>query len=534
MSDHSRVAADSNHAAKPAHEVPKPSHEHATGQPSPHAVDKLTSAPRMEAAESVDLGDIVPGVGHTEYVFVFNLAETDVARVDVQLTGDPAFHVVSAPTQLQPSSQVFDPSRAVKLELRSDIPGRFRAMLAVTLWWPDGRSEVKRIAVTGAVHAGERTNDERDADAAAAAHRAAEAAAARGRSAQIDRAVEAEYGRHQDRLHDGNTSRADDLTLQLGSQVTSLFEKRELAIDLLNAEIGGYRRQVPQHHQSLLESIAWFALDVAGAAIAGGIAKDLENVIKSVATVTSSTRTVEQFADGDEQIMTISHETIVPFVVGALTDGIKYLVKSGISGIKPGKGSALPDASSSVDAQEGFVFAQKNSLIDSRAGRTVDVQVKLRRSLGPLLRQDPARAFAVLEAVHAGLALEMDAAHDKQLETSRRQWVRLLGQITLGAHELPDGTTATNMHAANQKLENPDDQSSHALRRVDGLLDVEFVGDYNHPERPVQIKTVRLNGVRGKVLDQLKTNSLRDLGLPIRATGFLGDNVTSITVVAHR
>ncbi|HEY4182341.1 MAG TPA: hypothetical protein VGM90_36160 [Kofleriaceae bacterium] len=217
-------------------------------------------------------------------------------------------------------------------------------------------------------------------------------------------------------------------------------------------------------------------------------------------------------------------------VVEYVIEAASVLTETGMEKAKELAGerseTKVDEGSVSADLAADFFAKQRGVLIASHTAARKE-HVIFRRSLGPLLRSDPKAAHGLLKAADEALAAKAEAAEGIQKRATAQAWVRVVAQADLGVNGF---AATTDMHLANQ----PNTAGFHEKSMLlphDGIVDVVFDGDLTHPTTPVKIASATVRGVRGAVLDPLRQLTLGELGLPIRASGFLSDRMNSVTVV---
>jgi len=491
--------------------------------------------PLIAVAAQVDVGDLALGRHARKIIPVLNLDPTNEAVIAVRVLGTPALRIVSAPDRLRPSREGFDASRQLELEFRPVSAGRFAASIEVVMGWPnDARpAQTIHVAVVGGAHdpTGP-TLDEQDAERAAAERAEQEKSKHDAEQASIDRAIRAEEKRDT-HFHEGHKRRLGNARQQAEITLNGVYQSRRSGIDRARGTIGEFRRVQPKDDSSLLAELAWFALDVASAGIAGGVAKRLEPALKSI--LGGSRVTPYPMNDGQISVHSIEEVPAGPGLVGLVTDGIKHLVKTGTKAATKqavgGDGEEQGKPALSVDAREDFLLAHQEALVTDTMQQASDVTIRAHDALLPMLEREPDKAVDVMNRIAKELADEQPHAAAEQKQQTVVQWVRYVAQSSLGTvasrnKKTGETESLTAIRGANEKLE-----GNKALHRHDGLIDVSFTADFHHPEQPVKLIRARVHGVRDEVARLLAGQPMNTLGLPVRASGLLGGPSVSVTVV---
>ncbi|CAN5732979.1 hypothetical protein BH11MYX3_BH11MYX3_19060 [soil metagenome] len=509
--------------------------------PSAASVDRM-AMPRtagIGAPPRVQAGDLAVGRHVGVDVPIFNLDPTADAVLSVALAGAPSLSLLSAPDRLWPSRSGFDPSKVVRLEFRPTEVGRIHGDVAVTMSWPNGSrpDETVHIEVAGGAHL---PNDEPldVQDAMRASHeltRQAEAARDTQR-ARTDQAILDEEQRDT-HYHEGHKRRLDNARSRAAINLTAVYSARHDGIEKAGEEIGEFVRHLPPESGSLAQDLAGFALDLASAAIAGGLAKRLEPGIKKIFGTQGLERNVTDF------VIVPGHDRqdAGPGIVGLVADGVKHVTKA--VG-KRGKEAVMPGAEHhderhgavSLDAKSDFLETHRAALRNDTAERAAEVTIRTHDALLPTLQTDHEKAIAAMNEVAVQLGAEAQAASGIQKHQSHLQWIRLVAQTSLGSTDASTATargmatrgdaSLTDMARANQTRD-----ENTPMKRHDGLIDITFTGSEAHPEQKVKVTGIKLTGVRSVVAKEVTQVRMLDLGLPVRASGFLGGPSASVTVV---
>ncbi len=506
-------------------------------------VDRLAAAARrgIAAPLRIQAGDLQLGK-HVEIdVPVWNLDASADANVSVELDAPAALRVVAAPTRLWPSHAGFDPSKMIRLEFRPTAAGRILGDLTVAMSWPgvSRANEVIHIEVAGGAHApGAEPLDVQDAlSASHALTREAEAARDRERG-RVDQAIldEEERDTH---FHEGHKRRLDNARTIASNNLGLIYNARRDGIQKADEEIGVFVRALPPESSRVAQDLAAFAIDLATAGIAGGLAKRLEPAIKSIFGTSEAMR--HTIRSGAVRIPGRVAENAGPGIVGLIADGVKHLTKAAGKGVRDAasSGTGADEARHegiSADAKSDFLESHRAALRNDTPARAEEVTIRAHDALLPTLQTNHEKAIAAMTEIAMGLKEEAGVASGIQRRETELQWIRLVAQTSLGstsateasAHGMATGGRAslTRLASANQTL---DDQRPTMPR--DGLIDITFTASQDHPEDKVKVTGIKLLGVRKRVAEQVRNIRMLDLGLPARASGFLSGNRSSVTVV---
>lgn len=490
--------------------------------------------PLIAAPPEVTVGDLPLGRHTKKSIPVFNLDQQNEATVAVRVVGSTALRIISKPDRLRPSHEGFDASRQVELEFRPTTSGRLAATIEIVMWWPNGgrQPQTLLVPVVGGAHDPMApTLDEQDLERAAADREEQAKAKHVAEQEGVDRSIRAEE-RRDTHFHEGNKRRLGNERDLAGFALTGLYESRQNGIEGARAAIGEFKRIQPRDDRTLLEELAWLALDVASAGIAGGVAKRLEPVLKKI--LHSSIVIPYPMVDGQISLRDVAEVPAGAGIVGLITDGIKHLVKTGtkagVKALHAGEDeSERPPVS--VDAREDFLLAHKELMVTDTMKQAGEVAIRCHDALLPTLKHAPDAAVAAMAAIKTGLEVQQESAKTDQTHQTLVQWVRYVAQNSLGSVQSLNNKTKkpeslTAIERANEKRED-----NKPLKRQDGLVDVSFTADFHHPEQPVKFKGARLTGVRRGVAEHLLGKPLNTFDLAVRASGSLGGPSVSVTVV---
>lgn len=500
-----------------------------------HYADEAAPASAIGFPRQLALGDHEVGTQSFHDTPVFNAEPYSEASVSYRLTGDPSFALVSAPDRLRPSREGLDPGKAVRLVFSPARRGRFAGSLEISMVWPTlGRGpEVLRVPLAAEAHrAGEPTIADQaaeDAASASALERDAQEHAQRERTMAAI-AAEAQRDTHfpAGPLRElGNARDAARDALDL------VFEKRKNGADAADKLVSAFvRPPSPKEQPSLAEQLAWVALDMATAGVAGAIARRLEPVVASLLTVRTAAHTGRSGA--------VASQTSLPGrpLVALFTDAVKDAVK------QTGRAARSDaDASSStqapLDGQVAFFLVLHGSLADQRYAEKRSA-VTAHDALLPTLLTAPDQAVAAMRAIAEGLRAEADNVANVQLQAALEQWIRYLAQTSMGAVGVGEASdrklrmrghnSLTDMRMAAHAPRDTQLASARPLPVFDGLIDVRFEADALRPERAARLTGWRIVGVSDAVERQFEARPLAGASLPIRATGSLGSTAMAVTV----
>lgn len=540
MSEHKQEKA-TQPAVSPAVVGPAPVTEGHT-PPSPAAVDRIAASglsATLVAPPAVEVGDLALGKHVEVEVPLFNQDPGADAVLTTQVVGPPSLRLVSAPQRLGPSQRRFDPTKVIRIEFRPTEVGRVRGKVSIDTAWPAGNrpNEHLDIPIVGGAHLpDDPTLDEQDARKAAEQRRREADKKDEADRATTDKIIKQELSEDRD-YHSGHLIRLNGQRIRAQTSLESLYKARHDSIDTAAGYIGEFVRVLPPHQSSIAEDLARFALDLATASIAGGVAKRLEPALRGLfGTPGIAAHTIHQ---GTQNIAERAAENATDPVVTAVADGIKHGVKSSGKAVAsrlapPTAGGAEPAAVGS-DAKTDFLSAQRDRLLTDHDKGADAVSIRIHDALLPVLRSNPEAAIATMKSVADTLAAEKPVAKTEQLQATLSQWLRLVAQTDIGSVDAAEArgkgmatrgeSPLARMETANRALPIGEDPVRH-----DGLVDVDFTASARDPQAPVRVAGARVLGVRRRVIDELKELRLSDLGLPVRASGHLDGGAASVTV----
>ena len=505
--------------AKPA---PHPTHHDPTSDRAPHqpptpaqadALAAGATAWRLTAPPTIQLGETVVGRRLHASTSIFALdAGQQGPRVVAKLSGDPAIQLVRAPLFLPSASQPYDPQNELELEVLPTHKGVVTAELELVI--TDAPVQSFRIPVRAAAHElGEPTLAEQDAEAAARANQAAKERDAAAVTTRVEHAIHDDQQRDI-HYHSGHLQQLDDARMRTLLELNAVYEHRHAGVDAASVTVGEFHRRTPAPERpSLLEDLAWLAIDVATAGLAGGIAKSAELLL-------SRTTTMPTVGFNLPRGPIPAHErTPSKALVAFATDAVKDVTKRGGAAFKKGMHgggegrSATHAAGLSIGAKADFFRLQQDQLVDENAARAVHVATTLHHSLLPVLRADPALAVAQLNAVADAFAAQKPVASTLHEQQGIEKWVRYVAETSGADH-----------------ADAPFDEN-HPHGAYDGLIDIMIQPDPFHPELPVPVTGARLTGVTKDVVDQIKIRQLNTLGLTVRAAGDFNSPTSTLTVL---
>jgi hypothetical protein len=191
--------------------------------------------------------------------------------------------------------------------------------------------------------------------------------------------------------------------------------------------------------------------------------------------------------------------------------------------IKTAAASTGSDAgpSSAVDsrAQQIDYFAVQSDAVADKQLHSELNAIELQRSLFEFDNpRDAGRAAEILDAATGALHAQLETARMLQVAESMKGWIHYVSHSSLGsvaADEAPrKGLKQTKDGTATAQIDH-----AHATRAYDGVIELEFEADANHPGKAVHVASARLFGVANAAVESLGLDkkSLRTAGLPIRA-----------------
>jgi hypothetical protein len=425
--------------------------------------------------------------------------------------------------------------------------------MLVTLGWgpnPDDTEHV-RIPVTAAAHRlGQFTNGELEASERSTLEAEQQESS---RRAEITRARAA-----TDRL--GNSQRAhgpkykhsldsfESASQQARSSLGDLYDHRKNGVMTASAEAGNFvRRPPPLKQPSLLEDLAWLALDVATAGIAGGLGKRLEGKLMGGLT----THILEHSSPAGRvyEQMTTPSKAVIALFVDSVKDGVKRIGKgatSALKGVGKHSGPATPQANvtdehiddSSIDSRIAFFQVETDALIDSkseRVARTVDLAHDL---LMPMLDTNPDAAIAAMNDVAQGVEEERQNATNIQAQHSAHNWIRYVAQSSLGSISATDARRADMRTDGDHALARIDHAATahdeHAMASPDGLVDIRFSANLHDPTTPARVVTASLFGISEATAARVRRHPLLGQKLAMRVAGIGSDSDVAVPITVVR
>jgi hypothetical protein len=527
------MANDSKHRSKAATQAataPAKAAEPAATQPTPNParVDKMLGAappsPRFARPEVLDLGDAVVGDRVKDGIVIHALDVVGQGpRIQATVSGDPAFELSQAPLFL-PGRDTYDPSYAFKLDFHPTREGTFEG--ALTIHVHDATNEVIHIPLRAGAHLpGGKTRAEVSAETAAAQRDASAAAVAAEQEARVQRMIEAEWDRDEP-YHTGKKEKLDSVAREVGIATQNLNKAQRDGVDVAKAEIGKFVRRKPAPEQpSLLEKLAWTALDLATASIAGAVAAKLKPAVVSVFSKRVQAQGPMRLRLNGRTVAPTAEMQPSDAMVTLVTDGLKAVVKDGGKAAKGQLQAAPKDEpktsreqayeNASSDPMGAFLEFHLASLRQTEVARETLTTVTARNALLPLLRTAPDAAIETLEALRDSLKTEDETIANTQTTHSVAEWVRYVFETSSTPSDVNRSFT-----------------SEYPLTKIDGLVDVKFRAD-QRGETPVVPYAVRVSGVRKAVVHRIGAKKLSELGLTVRASSDLRSPSTSVTLVRH-
>ena len=504
--------SDSSHASRPPQQAAK-SHSLAT-------------------PDRVDLEDIEVGSYVIDPIQIYNIdPEHRDGPVTVRYLGDPSIQLYSTPSYFRPTTQdtFNNDENATKLLFMPSHEGHVSGTLAVSF---DSQAPIE-IPIQGAAHLpGSPSLAQQDTERDQAEHDAAAAKEREERAARLD----ADYERHKhDHKHHGDNyiddkNRFDDAKDNAQLALAKLYELRRVGATTARAEASKFSREQPEHEVSLAMELGIFALNFATEGIAAVVSKRLEGLLDKKLTTRTAVRTPNGYKP--EKVLSSAPKDVVQFFSNGVKDELKAGAKPHIAQLAnhkgippgPGRGTEPRDTPLSSDPVLGFFGTEETSLVLQNADVAKRVVLGAYRSLLPLLDAQPEAATAALQLCADGLEAEAENARDIQADASSRNWVRFVAQSSLGdvapdaasgrLHADRDGLTLTDITAANSTPTEKGESTS-----FDGLVDVGFQVDINHPEKPVTVHEAHIHGVSKSTAYRIGKEPLLGQRLAVRAYG---------------
>ncbi len=466
--------------------------------PAPGQVDALvasttaTRAPGLAVALSMDLGDPLIGTRNSHDLFAFNIDPIMHANLWVRFEGHASIMLTEAPETLWTSIE--NNTKPIKLLFAptSDAPVAATAIILAN-WLMNARpAEEHRVQITGAGRYAFAPTRQQKVEAAAAAQAAAAVDEAQRADRQAtEQSIDAYYDRPVLGGHEGHRAKLDHKQALLRGAMLNVGEIRIVGIDLAKASIESFQRVTPvPARPSLLESLAWTALDAA----TGKLASSVASVVKGLA----------------------SKESPAGAVLGHVGDGVKGMLqkqgKATLASLKEERTPADPHTQSGLGSLASGMFCalQQESFVQDRH-TVAEMHARfVADSLLPSLDQDPKGAMAVMDATIHGYLEASQKAKDMQSEATQLSWVRYVAQASMGAERGPDGATTSDMTTANQV---PGTQ--RPVDTFDGLVDLRFGINFAKPQAQATLLSARIRGVSSSVARLIALTPLRQSVVPI-------------------
>lgn len=507
-----------------------------------NAAAQPSNAPGVSGPPTLDFGERAVGSAETKPFLFFNNQDT-TAYVRAAVEGSPAFKLISAPEMLAPSRDGFDPSSALKVMFSPTAKGHAQGTLVLQTRWANGAHAPQelRVPIIAASHeVGERPLAEEEAEQDARSQRQRERDEHDAQLKAAEKAADAQIDTGKLPGNPVSNKRLEAATTLAQIALQNLLSTRKDGVDTAEKEAALYKTRKPEFHESLLERLAWTALDIATGNIASKLGKRIEQVL-------TSTIKIEPHLSPSGEKVAASEQSPSKAVVAIFTDSVRDVTKrgakAGVDAIKPkdaADSSADSTAGGSTQSQQtpddrfssnvplfAFFQQQKTGLSGETTGRTIAVAQQAQYALEPLLDTQPHQAIAAMQQIASEIA---DAASSKesagaQAQASAMQWIEYVAQSSLGTvapgdakharmRTADDNAPTTRMDAMNVA---PTDRG--APHTKDGLVNVEFTADVANATKPVTIKKLNVTGISNAVAGRLSMATLRESGLPIRAYG---------------
>lgn len=506
-----------------------------TGAPKP-------SSGGLAVPDKFDLGDQAVGTAHVSDLFAWN-QEHMQAAVSVRYEGSPMIALMSAPQWYRPTSDGFDPNASIKLAFTPTTKGHHHGTVTIDASWvgaPRAPSTTK-VAIVAASHdvGGADVVDEEAAVQHAETDKRTRAEEQRA-IASAEAAREARLDRDELPGSPGNRERLRDASADVSDAMHALILNRNAGVTTARGEASKFVKAKPHYHPSLLETLAFAALDAATAGIAGALGKALEGALLKEVSVAAHSK----FWTGAivKESKLLPSKVLTAFFTDSVKDLTKQAGKGATAKLKttqagdPAVGDSATEAPdlSSTDPLLAFFQKEETAIVADSLKRATAVGTQARGFLEPMLATDPKRAISIMRGMKDSvttLAMSNESAN-KQAEQSVLHWARYVADTSLGVVAPgANGVTRSDPHG----LATADIQSAnHApgergqMRSRPGLVDIQFEADMVDARKPVRIVGMRIDGVSKPVRDRM----LRNLGkspMPIRA--YCNSGGTRIEVV---
>lgn len=505
-----------------ATEAKKPELVHPQAEPATSKSGSLMGPPK------IDLGEVATNIRTSKSVTVWNTSSS-LLEVGVHYAGDPSIVVDRAPSYLRTSREESASDAAIELFYVPTARGHHTGTLTVSASG-QGVRESLVIPVEGTAHELGQP-DTADVEAAERSRAATEVAEAKAAKESQDAAAARERRLDRNELpgSPGDRVRLEEATSDAREALQSVLDNRLAGVTTAENEVRNYTHHVVKNEPSLLEVLAFAALDAATAGIAGMVGKKLEVALMDVAKKEDVVAT-SLFTKG----ITIKQEVKVPskVLVALYTDSVKDATKQAIKGqtskLKAGsghhhdQGNVEEPAGESTDPQIAFFQKERTALVAQKIGRAQETTTRARSVLEPMLATAPKQAIATMREI-ADAMRDLGGSNDTanvQATQSALHWTRYVAEQSLGTVE---GDSARRGlvdngpgFVANIDTANVAANTHGVITARDGLIDIAFEADPVRADQPAHVTGVRVFGVSRAIVDRVM-KTLATAKLPIRA-----------------
>ena len=464
----------------------------------------------LAAQPSVGFADSIVGARPTPTaeVFVFNLVPTYEAFIDVRLEGGSDFTIERAPARLRPA--VEGQPQPIVIAFRPTARTRAQARLIVHASWQMNAAPATElsIALEGLAHLdGELSHQataELDRQAVAAAQGAQREASVR---AKLDEAIAREEKIAKPYPHKGQETALRHVYDDALRALDTIGDRQRTAINTARGEALVFKRKVAAKHTSAGLELAMRALNLTAIGLAASLAGELKRVLKPGSSARGK--------------ILVAPDAALDF----LAEEVKTLFKDSA---KEYLGTLVAkDRSKPPEHKEEavYLFSQQDELLTAIKNGRREALTRAYYGLMPGLRRDGAATIRAMTAFADGLATLGDGAYATQLFQSRMAWMSAMSQSMLGAVALPRAKVSmpgevgsvTDIRGANAFP-----PEGGQVETIDGVLDVEFVAEFNAATTPIRVVGLRTAGLAVEPFKQVVQegkHQLRGMPLVIRATG---------------
>ena len=385
------------------------------------------------------------------------------------------------------------------IEFRPSARADSKAVLRIRATWQMDAAPPTElvIALTGQAHLdGEPTHGEAAvrAQQVQAARDAAQAKAARDAAAARFIARDAKIARPYP--HQGQEATLATIFEDAKVALDKVAREQERAIDTARGEVNAFSREGMAAPRSAALDLALRALNLTAVGLAGLVAGELKRALRP----------------GGRSAKTLSPpEAVVTWVAEA----VKAIFKDAAKDYLGDLAATAPEVTDHKE-EAVYVFAEQQRVLSAVHFDRGEALVTAHAEQRARLRTDGQAAIRAMTALRDALRALASDAYRLQLIQSRMAWMSTLSQDALGIVTSPAGAV-TDIGAANDF---PTEQGP--VPPIEGVVDVEFVADFNAASPPIVVRAIRSSGVTPKSLHETAYGNgwrLRGLPVVVRATG---------------